>query len=507
MLEKTLGESPFSVIHPRMIDRLLPRLRRLMTWTVAMIERYPWAIALAGFASGLASFFLVEREQEKFAQIVSVLMLASWVWLALENLLRRGVASWFGINVPRPVVSFATQMVHQESLFFVTPFFFITTSWNTGQMVFTSLLMLFAGVSIVDPIYYRWLAARRWLYFIFHGVTLFAVLLTALPIILQLPTPTAYLWALLAALVLSLPGVVRGLTLKGWRCALVAVAAVLLAGGVGLYTRPWIPAATLRLTKVAVTDRIDDASRSPENELKEIDENQLRKGLYAYTAIRAPRGLHERIQHVWLLNGREVDRIFLDIDGGREAGYRAWTHKLNFPPYPTGRWEIHVLTEAEQVIGILRFRVVKAATGKEAAPAAPLEGKGGEREDGAEAGVPQVEPAEADTAPEPEGPERRDEPAERDEPVDAEPSMEAEEPTEAEPSMESEEPAESEAAIESKKTAESEASIESEKPVESEKPDESEMPIESNEPAHSEEPAEVEEAVEAEPADAPGVAE
>src|SRR5690606_2553184 len=34
--------------------------------------------------------------------------------------------------------------------------------------------------------------------------------------------------------------------------------------------------------------------------------------------------------------------------------------KLNFPPYPTGKWEIHVLTEANQVIGILRFTVVKA---------------------------------------------------------------------------------------------------------------------------------------------------
>lgn len=31
-------------------------------------------------------------------------------------------------------------MIHQETLFFVLPFFFITTTWNSGQLVFTGLL-------------------------------------------------------------------------------------------------------------------------------------------------------------------------------------------------------------------------------------------------------------------------------------------------------------------------------------------------------------------------------
>src|SRR5690606_9198935 len=55
-----------------------------------------------------------------------------------------------------------------------------------------------------------------------------------------------------------------------------------------------------------------------------------------------------------------VDRIALNINGGREAGYRAWSHKLNFPPYPAGRWQIRVMTEAHQMIGVLRFQVVKS---------------------------------------------------------------------------------------------------------------------------------------------------
>lgn len=339
----------------------IEKFRGLMQWITKLLQRYPWAMPLVGFVSGAASFFLVEREQDRFAQSIAILMLVSWVWLAMEKLLRRGVQRWLGAPLPPPLVSFATQMVHQESLFFVIPFFAITTAWNTGQMVFTSALAVFALVSILDPIYFHWLAARRWLYFIFHGVTSFAVLLTALPILFHLPTPQAYLLSLGAAIALSLPGVVSALPLRWWGRGLAALALILLTTGIGLYTRPWIPPATLRLTKVAVTDQINDRQRAPERELKVVTEEQLRQGLYAYTAIRAPRGLRERIYHEWRRNGRTVDRIALDINGGREAGYRAWTHKLNFPPYPAGRWEIHILTEANQVIGILRFEVVKSA--------------------------------------------------------------------------------------------------------------------------------------------------
>src|SRR5690606_1753866 len=64
--------------------------------------------------------------------------------------------------------------------------------------------------------------------------------------------------------------------------------------------------------------------------------------------------------HVWRHEGKEVDNIALNINGGREEGYRAWTHKLNFPQNPIGKWQIHVVTEAEQVIGILRFEVVES---------------------------------------------------------------------------------------------------------------------------------------------------
>lgn len=323
-----------------------------------MVEHHPWLIPTFGFVSGIASFFLVERKQDQFAQILSILMLLGWLWLALEKLLQRGIAQWFGIEVPPALLRFLTQLLHQESLFFVIPFFVITTSWNSGQVIFTSLLIISAFISLVDPLYYRWLAPRRWLYFIFHGITLFAVLLVALPLIFHLPTPKSYLWALAIAVLLSLPGVARDLVLVWWKRIPAMLLMMLAACAIGLLSRPWIPPASIWLTQVAITEHVDDESRLPKNRLRSVSRDQLHNGIYAYTAIHAPRGLQERIYHQWKHDGKLVDKIALDVSGGREEGYRSWSHKVNFPEDAVGNWQIMVVTEAQQVLGVVRFKVV-----------------------------------------------------------------------------------------------------------------------------------------------------
>ncbi|AXO61738.1 DUF5924 family protein [Ectopseudomonas oleovorans] len=330
---------------------------------IALLRRYPGLVALFGFCSGVASFLLVDR-QAHLAKVLGVVLLVSWVWLILENLLRERIARRFGFELPLPLLRYGTQMIHQESLFFVLPFFFITTTWNSGQLLFSGLLALAALASITDPIYYRWLAPRRWLLLIFHSLALFAVMLTALPIIFHLSTPQTYRIALLIATLLALPSLPGLIGFTGWRRIVLLAALPLAMASAGWLARAWVPPATLWLTEVAISDRFDGEQRMPGDSLQQISPEQLRDdGLYAYTSINAPRGLNERIYHVWQHNGREVDRIALDINGGRKEGYRAWTHKLNFPASPEGRWQVRVVTEAGQMIGVLRFDVV-AATAK-----------------------------------------------------------------------------------------------------------------------------------------------
>ncbi|MCY1274421.1 hypothetical protein D9M68_301700 [compost metagenome] len=340
-----------------------------LTRLIAFVQRYPGLVAAFGFVSGVASFVLVDR-QAKLAAVLAVVLLVSWLWLFAEGLLNRVLNRLIGRPIPQPLLRYATQMIHQESLFFVLPFYFVTTSWNSGQALFTGLLALGALVSIIDPLYFKALAPRRWLFLLLHTLTLFAVLLTALPIILQLTTAESYQLALGIAMLLSFPSLLSTFPVQRWWRGLALIGLTLALGAAGWLLRSWVPPATLWLTQVAVTTQVAD--REPGDSLDRVNADQLRRqGLYAYTAINAPRGLDERIYHVWRRNGVVVDRIALDIHGGRKAGYRAWTHKRNFPAEVTGDWQVWVVTDNDQLIGVLRFSVVDGPSKPAPPEAAP----------------------------------------------------------------------------------------------------------------------------------------
>lgn len=344
-------------VHLLTTSRQAVWLKKHLLRLIALTQRYPWVIALYGFASGLASFILVDR-QAKLASLVAILMLASWLFLVLESAFNQRLARWFGIELPSWLARFVTQMIHQQSLFFVLPFFAMSTTWNSGQLLFTSLLGAAALVSIIDPLYYDWLAPRRWLYLAYHSLTLFAVMLTAMPIILHLTTPQSYQLALLITVLLSFPTLAASLQFRRrWRWVALPLLTLGLLGA-GWLARPWVPPATLRLNVVAISLEVDDQTRAPSQSLQQLSTAQLRsQGLYAFTAITAPRGLAERIYHVWKRDGQEVDRIALNIQGGTQSGYRAWSHKQNFPQEVIGPWSVEVVTDAGQLIGVLRFAV------------------------------------------------------------------------------------------------------------------------------------------------------
>ena len=342
-------------LHALTRSRHVDHCKQLLLKLVALTQRYPWAVAAFGFCSGVASFILVDR-QIVLANVVAILMLVSWLWLMLENLLRKQLQRWFGWQLPSGLLRYLTQMIHQESLFFILPFFFITTDWYSGQALFTGLLCACALIAIIDPLYYGKLAPRSGLYLSFHSLTLFALLLTAMPIILHLTTAQSYPLALTVAVALSLISLLSQLKARRWQQRLVLLGLTLLLGLGGWLGRGWVPPASLWLTDVAVSSERN--GREAGAPLQQISQAQLqRAGLYAFTAINAPRGLNERIYHVWLQNGKERDRIALNIQGGREAGYRAWTRKQYFPAEAQGKWQVKVLTEAGQVLGSLHFQV------------------------------------------------------------------------------------------------------------------------------------------------------
>lgn len=133
--------------------------------------------------------------------------------------------------------------------------------------------------------------------------------------------PRSHSLALLLALLFSLPSLDRLLPFdRWWRLSLLGLLLIVLATGLW-QLRGWIPPATLRLVEITLTQQID---------------------------------------HLWLHNGALVDRLTLDIRGGRAEGYRAWTHKRNFPADAVGRWQPRVVTDSGQLIGLADFTVTAA---------------------------------------------------------------------------------------------------------------------------------------------------
>ncbi|HEY1078323.1 MAG TPA: DUF5924 family protein [Fontimonas sp.] len=319
--------------------------------------RWRHLVAVASFGAGLLSFFWFER-QERVAQALVVLLPLSWLLALIEPQLKAWAERRGKATAAPLLFGYAAQALHQECLFFTLPFFFATTAWLSPQLLFTALIALLALVSIIDPVYYRSVAPRRAVLWSFHAVAGFVTVLTAAPMLWHLTT-TESLWLALVCL--------AAVSVPAWHAALPrviplrAVFALFMAvclAWAGWQLRTAIPPATLWVSDLRMTASIDIAGRSAGDEIKVISADALHaNGLYAWSSIHVPRGLREKVEHHWLHKGRLVDAIPLEVQGGREAGYRAWSHKQAFPPEVQGRWDVRVVTQSGQLIGQTAFYV------------------------------------------------------------------------------------------------------------------------------------------------------
>ncbi|WP_458524754.1 DUF5924 family protein [Onishia taeanensis] len=320
------------------------------------LKPYAWLWPPVAFSAGVASFFLVDRQQWLGAALALAMLLA-WLLLLSESLIQRRLANRGYPHLSRGVTTFIAQMIHQETLFFSLPFLLATTVWSSGQAVFTLLFMGLALLSILDPLYFRLAERHRWVYFAFHALCVFVVVLVTLPIMLHLTSGESLAIALGVMVVFALPSLVNLLRPKRAISWLSMIGLALLLAGAGWAARGWVPPANLWLNGYALSPGFETSTRSPSGEMALTSEAVISRGLYVYTAIRAPRGLSETVYHEWRQNGVLIDRIPLEIRGGRAKGYRAWTHKRHFPAQPAGSWRVDVMTPSGQRIGVVRFTV------------------------------------------------------------------------------------------------------------------------------------------------------
>jgi len=332
------------------------RVHSAFIWLIELTKKYAGLMALFGFCTGLFSLWQVER-REQFAQFFAILVVVSWLWLMGEYWLRKGLLRKFGITLSKDLTHFVTQLLHQESLFFALPFFLAATDWDQPQAFFTLALACCAVVAVIDPAYNWLLNRRRPLFLLYHCFSLFAVLMVVLPLLFFISTTQSLGLALVISALLSIPSIRPLLAHSShWRLPLLSLLLVALTTSIW-FGRSFIPAPVLRLNDIQLSQQMDYAQRLPGTTMTELSMAELQQGVYAYTSVRAPRGLKEQIYHEWIHNGESVERIPLNIAGGREEGYRAWTRKQQFPQDAVGTWKIRVVTDSGQLLGAIEFRV------------------------------------------------------------------------------------------------------------------------------------------------------
>jgi len=329
------------------VSQLVPFLRR-------------WGISLASLIGGILTLFVFRRGLPRVSLIVGYLLL---LWLLVALLVQvRETLSGSEKRISRFVLTateYTIQTLYHGVLLFLLPAYWAATTLTSPNAFFLALLIVLALLATFDPWYRAVVHPFPWFGYVFFLVSIFGALNLALPLVGVPPFWALLISAWLAVLALT-PAVCRARAWR-WRTGLVVTALVglVVAGAAGL--RPIvIPPAPLFLASkslgwtVGTIDSLEPIAGS----IRAADLQQ--HGLVAYTAIYAPAGLRQPVEHVWRREGRIINVVRLTpVEGGRQEGYRTFSRKTAFPTDSVGRWTVDVMTASGQLIGRLRFRVVE----------------------------------------------------------------------------------------------------------------------------------------------------
>lgn len=323
---------------------------------LAWIRR--WGISVASFVGGCLTLFVFRRGLPNFGWIIGYLVLTGLLFGVITQGRRPLLAR--GRRMIVTAADYTIQTLYHGLLLFALPAYYGSATFTSVNVTFVILLLVLALLATFDPWYQAVVHPRPWLHYVFFVVPTFAALAVALPLI-GVPPYVSLLssaWASVAALAPA----IRRARQWPWRRAIVvaAVLGVVAAGAVNQF-RLWVPPAPLTVARAALVWTLNglepgEPLRSP------VSVADLRRfgGVFAYTAIYAPRSLRQAIVHVWRREGKVADVVRLSpVRGGRREGFRTYSHKTGFPADPVGRWTVDVMTTSGQLIGRLGFTVVE----------------------------------------------------------------------------------------------------------------------------------------------------
>ena len=315
-----------------------------------------WGISIASLLLGLATLLVFRRGLPHVGWIVGDLLLL-WLIVAVVTEVRVPVETRRR-RLALQAAEYTIQTLYHNLLLFVLPAYYASATLTSVNALFLAGVAAGALVTAVDPWYRALVAPRPWLGHALLGFSVFAALNVALPLVSVRPIIALEGSAVLAAL--SLTPILRGPGAATWRQAHGRAAALALVAAVAVwFGRGLVPPAPLFLARATAAREVQRLEPVGETEGPIPAATVVGwGGIAAYTAVHAPAGLSQAIEHVWRRDGQVVARIPLSpVRGGRAEGFRTWSRRTDLTPPLHGRYTVDVMTASGQLIGRLRFTV------------------------------------------------------------------------------------------------------------------------------------------------------
>lgn len=325
-----------------------------------------WLHSVYALCLGMSVVFFAQRGFEK-ARILSVSVGAAWLLVVLffrvfakDRPINASEIAAKKPNLRFYAMTYALKNLYQGMLFFLVPFYFKASTYDSPNFYFVVVLGAFAILSTLDIVFDRFVMRFRTLASFFHGLTLFACLNLVVPALFP---NTRTLVAVLAAAGLSVLSFftlhLRWQWLK--RPPVVALLALAMGGVVfGVYAaRAYLPPVPMYVSHAAVGPAVREDGHLT-MEVSTLDVKALQR-LVAVTDITLPGGKGDRLVHVWKKNGETVFRSVEETSRvpGATDGIRLRSTLSKVPEHPVGQWTVDVETDDGQLVGRTRFAVVE----------------------------------------------------------------------------------------------------------------------------------------------------
>jgi hypothetical protein len=332
---------------------------------VRLARRWPWlwwlgqwGISICSLLLGLLTLFVFRRGLPHVAWIVGCVLLLWLLFVVLAEL--RAPLEERGRHLVLGASEYAVQTLHHNLLLFIVPAYYASATLDSANGFFLAAVAAAAAVTAVDPWYRSLVHPRPWLQHLLLGFSTFSALNVALPLVGVRPIRGLQVSAALAVAALAPAFRHRGLGSRK-RAHIHAALFASVALIVVWFGRTLVPPAPLFVAQAVAARTVTDLrpvdvihGSVPAATVAEWG------GLAAFTAVYAPGGLHEAIEHVWSRDGVLLTRVALSpIRGGRTEGFRTYSITKSLRPPLPGRYTVDVVTTSGQLIGRLRFAVTR----------------------------------------------------------------------------------------------------------------------------------------------------